>query len=503
MGPLQDIRETWARFLNDENAAWIFVRQRRWAILGVSLVVLVPCFWHRHIEAGDLASHVYNAWLAELIEKGQAPGLYLVPQWHNVLFDVSLLQVAKLVGLAAAERMVVSLGVLLFFWGVFALVAAVTGSPPWFLTPCLAMLAYGYSFSMGLMNYYLSLGFACFAVAILWRGRGLAWLGAALLAAFAFAAHPIGFLWLAGTVAYLRVRERIPGWRKRALPLAAAAAFCVIRGYALHRPGLRADWDRGPFYLYNGADQLVLYGKRYVVIAVVTFFLGVAWFAVDALRREGLGWKSYALPLELYAVTFCAVALLPENLHPSWSGGWIGLLGSRLTAISAVFGLCLLGLLKPRRWHLAGFGACSLVFFGFLYQDTGWLNQLEANAEHLLRGLSPGTRVLVTMAAPPESRIQFVGHSAERACIQHCFSYENYEPASGQFRVRVGTGSPLATASSDDAEDMAAGEYEVDGSDLPLQQIYQCDPSDLRKLCIRDLKAGETNGRLSVTVPPR
>jgi hypothetical protein len=43
---------------------------------------------------------------------------------------------------------------------------------------------------------------------------------------------------------------------------------------------------------------------------------------------------------------------------------------------------------------------------------------------------------------------------------------------------------------------MASGEYEVDETDLPLKQIYQCDDKDLTRLCIRDLEAGETNGRM-------
>jgi hypothetical protein len=55
----------------------------------------------------------------------------------------------------------------------------------------------------------------------------------------------------------------------------------------------------------------------------------------------------------------------------------------------------------------------------------------------------------------------------------------------------------VATSSTDDAEDMASGEYEVDETDLPLKQIYQCDAKDLTRLCIRDLKAGETNGTVA------
>jgi len=33
--------------------------------------------------------------------------------------------------------------------------------------------------------------------------------------------------------------------------------------------------------------------------------------------------------------------------------------------------------------------------------------------------------------------VQFIAHSVDRACIGHCFSYSNYEPSSGQFRVRA------------------------------------------------------------------
>ena len=475
------------------------------AAFAISALILVPCWWHRRIEAGDLASHAYNAWLAQLIERGQAPGLYIAKQWNNILFDVALLRTANLFGIAAAQKIVVSLCVLLFFWGVFLLIRTITERPPWFLTPCIAVLAYGYSFSMGFMNYYLSLGLACFGLAILWRARRSEWIAAAPFALLTFLAHPIGFLWLAGTLAYIQIRARLPGWWKLAQPLAAASAFTAAYWYTSHRPLLFADWDRGPFYFYNGTDQLALYGKRYFLLAGAAFLFGLICVAVDfyARRREGTSWKPFEVPFELYAVTFCATALLPENLRPSIYGGWIGLLGSRLTTISAILGLCFLGCLKPRRWHLAGFSVCAVVFFAFLYQDTGWLNRLEANAEKLVSDLPAGTRVIVTVRAPADSRNSFIGHAVERACIAHCFSYANYEPASGEFRVRVRKGSPVVTSSTDDAEDMAAGEYEVDDTDLPMKQISQCDARDLTKLCIRDLEAGEVNGRIGYKPPGR
>src|ERR1700691_5213063 len=85
----------------------IFCHENAWIVLLVSVLILIPCFWHRHIEAGDLASHTYNAWLAQLIAKGQAPGLYFVVQWSNILFDVSLYHMGSLLGLLVGEKIIV------------------------------------------------------------------------------------------------------------------------------------------------------------------------------------------------------------------------------------------------------------------------------------------------------------------------------------------------------------------------------------------------------------
>ena len=78
----------------------------------VSAVMLIPCFWQRHIQAGDLASHVYNAWLAQLVGQGKAQGVYTVWQAKNVLFDLMLLKLGGIFSFGAAERIAVSLCVL-------------------------------------------------------------------------------------------------------------------------------------------------------------------------------------------------------------------------------------------------------------------------------------------------------------------------------------------------------------------------------------------------------
>ncbi|HYL83364.1 MAG TPA: EpsG family protein [Candidatus Angelobacter sp.] len=494
MGPLQDIRETWARFLNDENAAWVFVRARRRAILAISLIVLIPCFWHKRIEAGDLASHVYNAWLAQLIQKGQAPGLYIAPQWNNMLFDVSLLHIANLAGFAAAQKIMVSVCVLIFFWGVFGFIAALTERPPWLLTPCMAMLAYGFSFNMGFMNYYLSVGLACFALAILWQGRGIAWFGGAVFAALALLAHPIGFLWFAATLAYRFVWRRIPEYWRLSLPAACIAGFFVLRWRLENNPAFEVDWLPSSFLLRNGADQLLLFGHRdwYVYGAALGWGAVSFLFAVrSGIREKEQSWKPLRLALELFFLAFCTTALLPENLRSPLYAGWIGLLVSRLTTVTAIFGLAVLASVPLRRWMAAGFLVCASVFFAFLYQNTATLNELEANAEKIAATLPFGTRIVPVINAPGDWRVQFIAHAVERACIGRCFSFSNYEPSSGEFRIRVRAGSRVVTDSVDVAESMASGDYVVQAGDLPLTAIYQCGDSGITKLCAGRLAAGK------------
>src|ERR1700738_5119478 len=217
------------------NAAADFLRRFWMQALAVSAGLLIPCFWHRRIEAGDLGSHVYNAWLAHLLERGQAPGLYLARQWNNVLFDLLLLKLGNFFGLAAAQKIVVPLCVLIFFWGAFALIAAVSQRPPWFLLPCLAMLAYGWTFNIGFFNYYLSLGLGFFATAIFWHGRGMDLIAGFALAVLVFVAHPQGCLWLVGCVSYVLLWRKLPGRTKFWLPAVAAGAIVAARAYLFHR----------------------------------------------------------------------------------------------------------------------------------------------------------------------------------------------------------------------------------------------------------------------------
>ena len=118
----------------------------------------------------------------------------------------------------------------------------------------------------------------------------------------------------------------------------------------------------------------------------------------------------------------------------------------------------------------------AVIFFAFLYQDTEKLNRMETHAEALLSKVPAGTRIIPMIFADPDSRIAFIVHLADRACVGRCFIYSNYEPSSKQFRVRVAkSGSWIVSDSAEDANDMQGGSYEIQQSDLPIKQLYQCD----------------------------
>ena len=461
----------------------------------VSAVVLIPCFWQRHIQAGDLASHVYNAWLARLVGEGSAPGVYTVWQAKNVLFDLILLKLGGIFGFGAAEKIAVSLCVLVFFWGVFTLISVATRKRPWLLLPGLAMLAYAYVFYMGFMNYYLSLGVACFGLAALWHGERRGILLAVILAPLALLAHPLGFLWLLAAGAYRLLWPRMKGWEEWLPPAAAIGIGLAMRWMLARHPEFQPDWPDQPFFRWNGADQFWVFRPAtwYVSLAMIAFVIVATLLDLFPWQRGNGKSKERRLFPEFYAVAFCLTSLLPENLRPDENAGWIGLLVTRLTLVSAIFIFCWLGTLRPRKWHFFTLAACAAVYFTFVYRDTRLSNQLEENAETLTRELPMGTRVLATIFEPPDYRMVTL-HVVDRACVGHCFLYSNYEPATKQFRLRVSEGSPVAVASTDDSEDMQFGSYEVQDEDLPLKEIYQCDARDWTKLCIRDLKAGEKNG---------
>lgn len=477
-----------------------FLRGSWLGVLVASAAVLVPCFWHKRIEAGDLGSHTYNAWLAQLIERGLAPGLWIANQWNNILFDASLSRLGNLVGLRLAERICVSAAVLIFFWGAFAMIAAMARRAPWPLTPCIAMLAYGWTFQQGFLNYYISLGLAFFGVALLLRGSGLERAVVLLILPLAWMAHPLGVAVLLGLGSYVMIAEMLP--QRRHLVLLAGAAFLFLAATTYISSRFSVLWSSEgslqTLLAYNGADQLVLYGRQYRLPSDLLIIFSLIWVALDARMRRALkeSWHIYFLPLQLYGLALLAAVLLPSFVTLPGYAAPLGLLTARLTSVTAVLACCLLGVTRPQKWHFPCLAAIAAIFFLFLYSDTGKLNNMEEQAERYEHLLPPGQRIIATIWPFAGSRL-LIDHVIDRACVAQCFSYANYEPASGQFRLRAKPGNRYVLSDFASADQAESGNYIVQTQDLPLFEIYQCN-LNMTALCMRELAAGERNGAVGV-----
>ncbi|HKQ88723.1 MAG TPA: hypothetical protein VJS43_18350 [Candidatus Acidoferrales bacterium] len=474
----------------------VFLHRYWRRISAISVALLIPCFWHRRIVSSDLGSHLYNAWLAQLIRRGQVTDMRVAHQWTNILFDYMLGAAGAFVSLHTAERIVVPVCVLVFFWGAFAMACAAAKRAPWFLTPFLALATYGWTFHLGLFNYYLSLGLAFLGIATFWRGRRWERALPLALVPLIVLAHPLGLLWLVAACAYVGIAEALPGPWQLTLFAAALGVAYAIRFYIVHHFGVQASL--GSIVTYNGADQVVLFGARYnwLKIAVIVATLGM--LAVDVFRRarRHASWKIYFIPLQLYFVIEFAVQMLPSGVTIANDLAAIAILTERLTSVAAVLGICVLAAMLPSRWHLVLTAAIASVFFAFVYQDTAVINRMEAQAEKLVRSLPRDSRVLATIFPLPDSRV-LIQHMIDRACIGYCFSYGNYEPGTGLFQVRGDEDGPYNMGDYGEAVDMEEGHYKVQPQDLPAYQVYQCTQSGT-ELCLAPLNAGEENDAMGV-----
>ncbi|HWG59747.1 MAG TPA: hypothetical protein VN661_11930 [Candidatus Acidoferrales bacterium] len=469
-----------------------FIRSHALRLSMISVALLVPCFWHREIEASDLGSHLYNAWLAQLIGHGQAPGLWIAHPWTNVVFDYALSVFAGVFGFHIAEKMAVSLAVLIFFWGMFAFAAAASRRAPWLLTPLLAIFAYGYTFHMGFFNYYFSIGLSFAGIAIFWRGTGRErWIALTLVAPMLLA-HPLGVVWLAGACAWIALARSIRPCYHAFVMLGGIALLLAVHFWLpMHYAVLPRQ---KPFYWFNGSDQLLLFSTRYQIAQFAFLVFLVCALVADLALRRRESLRNYWIPFELYIVTTVAVLAVPSLIYFPHQIAPLSFLPGRLTSISAALLCCLLAVARPRRWHLAASIALAVFFFACVYRDAGAINRMESQADSLVRTVPHGSRVIGSISPHPDSRV-FIQHILDRACIGHCFSYGNYEPGTRLFRVRAGPGNPFVLSNYSLALQTETGDYVVQPRDLPIWQIYQCDVSGIR-LCIRPLTAGERNGRL-------
>jgi len=472
-------------------------RVRFGLVPGVSLLLLLPCLWQSRIQAGDLASHVYNAWLVELIQEGRLHGLITVPSLTNVLFDLMLSGVLRIAGPGAAQRVAVGVSVLLFVWGAFAFAAAVSRSRPWHVLPCAAMLAYGWVFHMGFFNFHLSLGLCFWALAACWRPTRQRVLAGGGILILASTAHALPVLWTLGLLGYTAAARRAPA---RYRPLMTGG--CVVLLAAVNRILMTmyfSYWSPRQVVAASGADQVWVFGEKYGLV-MLGLVAGWCWLLTRLWRRRGKLRVLLSIPFQLCVLSAAVVVAIPNMiLLPLYRHG-LAYIPERMSLAVGVCVCALLAAAPARRSEQAAMWTLASVFFFFVYVDERALNRFEDRIDAVVAGLPPFQRVVTTFT-DRSGRIDAVYHMVDRACIGRCFSYANYEASTLQFRVRANGRNPYVVARYDDSWGIHIGNYTWQESDLPAYKI-DLDPSN-GSLRVIPAKAGSQCGSTSVRILPR
>ncbi|HUI55826.1 MAG TPA: hypothetical protein VLY04_12695 [Bryobacteraceae bacterium] len=449
----------------------------------MSLLLLIPCYWQPRVQAGDLSSHIYNSWLSQLIESGRIQGLVVVSQFTNVLFDLMLSSLFKIVGAEAAQRISVSLAVLTFIWGAFAFASVVSGRRPWHLMPSIAMLAYGWVYHMGFFNFYLSLGLCFWALALVWQRNPRRLAAAVPILALAYLAHALPVVWTVCLTAYLLVANRLAP-RLRIYTIASSMLAIVLLHAVISRT-MVTQWSAQQITLTTGVDQVWVFDAKYYVVLVGLLMVWALLF-LNVIHLSSAREVISGIPFQLCVIGAGGVFLLPSTVLIPGFRHSLAFIAERM---SLGVGICVCALLaraRPRPFERYALVLVALVFFGFLYRDERALNSFEDRMQDTVAQLGFGQRV-VSAIEQPDLRINALAHMIDRVCIGHCYSYANYEPSTAQFRVRAIAENPYVAYTYQDSWAMQYGLYVVKERDLPL---YQVDVEPDGRLVLRSLKAG-------------
>jgi hypothetical protein len=449
----------------------------------ISFLLVIPCWWQPRIEAGDLASHEYNVWLTQMIRGNHAPGLWIAHPSTNFLFDSLLSWLAEKVAMPWAEKIAVSSVVLLFFWGAFAFVSAVARKRSYFVMPFLAILAYGTVFDQGLFNYYLAAALSLVALALLWRGDFRTGLLATLILLFAWFAQPLPPILAVSVCLYALIAGRLP---VRLQPLLFLPSLAGLLGLRLWLLRFGSIWDGEQLLHGTGLDQSYMLGHHYRLVTIPMAALA-AWLILSLART----WrKSFVLsvPLQIYFLCLLDSILIPQTLSFPWYKAQFGAVPERIGWIAAIFLCVVMAEVGLPGWYRKGLAALAVLYFIFLYLDGCAMNRIEQNTESLVAQLPPNQSVIARLYYPLDDGYD-VRAILDRACIQRCISFGNYEAATLQFRVRANPGNSFVAWSADIP---IAEQYHASVPTGTLYEIYQCGirPEDL---CIAQESRGTTS----------
>ncbi len=465
-------------------------RSLRIALIGMLLVV--PCFWQSRIQAGDLASHAYNAWLASRISEGLLPGLWITRQWNNVLFDLLLTFLYSHIGMAAAQRVAVAVAVLIFASGAIRFISRGRNQNPWLVIPCVAIFAYGFTFHLGFFNFQIAMGICLWYLAIFLSTDWLCRVLFAPLLLLAWIAHPLPVAWALGLIVYACIAERLPSGRRGRLLVEGLIALGAGHFVLAHH--YQTFWSIGQLVFVTGASQSLLLDDKYVLPFALLLTLWMLLLRRFVKRRSWADLLS-DIYVHLWVLTAAAVVVIPAAVAFPQYARPFSYITTRLSLAAGILLCALLSQVLLRNVEKVALVGTAIIFFAFVFHDARRLNRMEDQVDAAVRAFPSGSRV-IGLFLTTSTRANPLWHFVDRPCIGHCFSYGNYEPGSRQFRIRAADGNEFVMSDYADVYQVETGTYRVQARDLPLFLVYSCGPVHDR-VCWRELHAGDDIGMVN------
>lgn len=468
----------------DETRPWAgYLRDRRVLALAAfsaaCLPAAVPYFW-----AGDLHSHIYNAWLSLLIERGALPGLSIADIWTNRLLDEPIAQLLRVLSPRKVEAVVLVALAQLFLWSAFLFVRALSGKPSWEWLPILVMLALGGAFHTGTVNWYASASLSLLATAtILGRTALPARVVAGIvLLLVASAGNPLPPAWACGAVGLAIAGRR--GFAPRRI-LGAACAVVTLIGVSIALAG-RGDYFLFQLVAMSGADQLMYFDNAFVLFAVA--YLGLLASSLRCWARDHVG-PAAANPAFAIAVfsSVCVIGLPDRILFPGYivPAFYLSTRASLICGIAWV--ACAAQADSARR--AAAIITVAAAWLALTCAEWEALSSLQQRIAFAVAKVPRGARVVSTMIGPSHSALY---EAVNLACVGHCFVWSNYEAATRAFRVRAEDGNAFVISRLEDLVAVRQGEYRVPALPFALWKIGACpEPSIAGAICATQANNGE------------
>jgi hypothetical protein len=465
-----------------------------------SVAVLIPCFWQPSIQAGDLSSHLYNAWLTLEHQAGRVSGLTLAPVWTNSLFDRMLEATMKSGGPWAAEHVCTAVAVLTFFWGLIA--CTTNGSRSfWSVLPLAAMLVYGTIFRLGFLNFYLATAISLWGMAVFFYcGGWLRFVGVPIFAiAILFHAAPVA--WAVGVLVFVEASRRLP--EQRRVAFFALAAMVIVIGITAIRTWMHTEspspaWSLTAFLSAAGVIPYCALSDKYIYVCLE--ILLVFYLVAQRHVRAGAGALLLKDPLvHACGLMVLACVIVPEHMYLPMYAAPFGFIDMRLAFFTAILTLVLLSRCKLKGGELMILYVAASLFFYFSWVDERTANLLEHQITKKIADVPAGARVVAVFSREP-LQMSFFAHAVDRACIGRCLSYANYEPTTMQFRLRALPHSPAVLPLAEQSR-FEGGTYVVRPQDAPLFVLRACRDGE-PVMCTDKLEAGATVERRDLRVQP-